>query len=186
MEECCLLAYFAWFSLSPFLHNPGPPAQGWPHPSSWALMKPYLMEAIPQLKFPFSRDSSLCQVDKCRLFLPAATPAYSNTCLQPQALAFVAVELYMSFPDFCLANSCMPFKTSLPWNASPVLVPVIAATTFLGTPPAQQLPPCANSLFAFCLSHQTLSSLKAVATNYSFLSPGLGSTKDKRCSHKWP
>lgn len=115
---------------------------------------PCVMETIPQLKFPFSRDSSLCQADK-RCCQPI--PTRRNTRLQPQALAFVAVEPYVSFPGFCLANTCMPFKTSLPWNASPVLVTVIAATTFLGTPPAQQLPLCANSLFVFCLSHQTLS-----------------------------
>ena len=101
-------------------------------------------------------------------------PHCCDTRLQPQALAFVAMEHHVPFPD-----SCVPFRTSLPWNASLVLVPVTAATTSLGTPPAQQSPPCANSLFAFCLSRQTLSSLKAVATYYSLLSSGLAPPKIK-------
>lgn len=128
----------------------------------------------------------MCQTgcDKCQ-----PVPTSCNTCLQPQALVFVAVELYVPFPDFCLANTCVPFKMSLSWNATPVLVLVIAATTFLGTPPAQQLPPCANSLFAFCLSHPDFELLEGSGSFLYVLLisvPRPGSNKDKRCSHKWP
>jgi hypothetical protein len=35
MEGCCLLACSSWFSQSAFIQNPGPSAQGWPHPQ-WA------------------------------------------------------------------------------------------------------------------------------------------------------
>lgn len=119
----------------------------------------------------FSGDSNLCQVvTNADLFPPAATAACS-----PKHLLLWQWDFNVSFPDVCLANSHMPFKTSLPWSANPVLEPVVAATTFLGTPPAPAVATVCQR--PVCLLPLSPDSELLEAMYYSFLSPGLAPPK---------